>query len=249
MTARSSLDYSEREYDQAVNKDIPFHAYHNLERAIGYRFQNAALLETAMSHRSWSNMFEGIPSYERLEYLGDAVLSLVVADYTYKKWPDLQEGSLAKIRSDVVSQPALAEIATEIGLGNLIKLGKGEIAEGGSSKPSILSDVLEALVGAIYIDNDSDFQMVYEIIIGWFEDPIKRASKSPGMYNYKESLQMIVQKDSGGLPEYVVDGNGPDHSRHFNACVYINGELKGSGSGSSKKSAEQMAAKSALQNM
>ena len=243
------MDHSEREYDQPTDKDISLHARRNLERAIGYRFLNAVLLDTAMSHRSWSNMFEGIPSYERLEYLGDAVLSLVVADYTYKKWPDLQEGPLAKIRSDVVSQPALAEIATKIGLGNLIKLGKGEIAEGGRSKPSILSDALEALIGAIYIDSNSDFQMVYEIIIKWFEHPIERASRSPGMYNYKESLQMIVQKNSGELPEYVVDSNGPDHSRHFDAYVYVNGELRGSGSGSSKKSAEQMAAKSALQNM
>jgi ribonuclease-3 len=249
LITASSWDYPEGGGSSDKDEAIPFDARSSLERDIGYSFRNAALLETAMSHRSWSNMFDGAPSYERLEYLGDAVLSLVVADYTYKKWSDLQEGPLAKIRSDVVSQLALAEIATKIGLGDLIKLGKGEIAEGGRSKPSILSDVLEALIGAIYIDNDSDLQAVYEIIIGWLEEPIEQASKSPGMYNYKESLQMIVQKDSGELPEYIVDGKGPDHSRRFNARVYINGELKGSGSGSSKKNAEQMAAKSALQNI
>ncbi len=223
-------------------------ALNSLQKEIGYSFRDMALLETAMSHRSWSKMFDNVQSYERLEYLGDAVLSLVVADYTYKGWPGMKEGPLAKMRSDVVSQLPLAKIATKIGLSHLVKLGRGEMAEGGQSKPSILSDVLEALIGAIYIDSGSDLKTVYEVIIGWFKEPIEQASKSPGMYNYKESLQMITQKDSGKLPEYVVDGEGPDHARHFNAHVYIDGELRGSGTGSSKKSAEQMAAKAALEN-
>ncbi|MHB8263848.1 MAG: ribonuclease III family protein [Acidimicrobiales bacterium] len=242
------------------------------------------LFETAISHRSWCNGRSDTASNERLEFLGDAVLSLVVADYMYRRWPDLQEGSLAKMRSDVVSEPPLAQIALDIGLDSVVRLGKGEIASGGRTKPSILSDTLEALIGAIYLDCEprgpadrasevtvpqsshygvggvvrgqepqfagplGSLDTVYDIIMKWLEERLETASEVPGMLDYKGRLQEHVQKQTGVLPEYAVEGEGPEHARHFQARVYVNGKLKGSGEGRSKKDAEQMAAKMALQD-
>lgn len=221
----------------------------SIEQRIGYRFRNVELFETAISHRSWCNGKVDATSNERLEFLGDAVLSLVVADYMYRRWPDLHEGPLAKMRSDVVSEPPLAQIALDLGLDGVVKLGKGEIASGGRSKPSILSDTLEALIGAIYLDCEfGTLSTVYNIIVEWLEERLEEASEIPGMLDYKGRFQELVQKQAGALPVYTVEGEGPEHARHFHARVYVSGKLRGSGDGRSKKDAEQMAAKMALRN-
>ena len=207
---------------------------------LGYEFTNSELLQQALTHRSWCAEFDG-ESNERLEFLGDAVLGLVVTQSIYLSNPDIPEGQLAKIRSAVVSAQALSEIAEQIGLGQVLMLGKGEESSGGRTKASILADALEAVIGAVYLDGGitSATQVVEEL----FEEAIEKATMDPGVHDYKTRLQELSAHHFGLVPLYEVETRGPDHDRKFFATVKVKEQAFGPGSGTSKKSAEQEAAR------
>ncbi len=207
---------------------------------LGYEFGNSELLQQALAHRSWCAEFGG-ESNERLEFLGDAVLGLVVTQKIYLSNPDIAEGQLAKIRSAVVSAKALSEIAKQIGLGQILMLGKGEESSGGRTKDSILADALEAVIGAVYLDGgiSSAIQVVEEL----FEELIEEATMDPGVHDYKTRLQELSARYFGSAPFYEVETKGPDHDRKFFAMVKIGEQTFGPGPGTSKKRAEQEAAR------
>ncbi len=218
----------------------------NLEKKIGYTFRNRDLLQQALTHKSFSNEQ---PEYalhnERLEFLGDAVLELVVSDWIYIHYPDIPEGGLTRIRAEVVSEKGLTEIARELSLGEGLRLGKGEHKGGGREKPSLLSDALEALLGAIY--RDSGFAEVSRVIEKIFIEAIRRSALQRYGSDYKTCLQERLQAQHGALPEYILTQvSGPDHERTFSMEVHFMGKLLGKGSGTSKKNAEQKAAAAAL---
>lgn len=196
-----------------------------------------------MSHRSWCAEAGGQPSNERLEFLGDAVLGLVVAEYCYRNYPDLSEGSLAKVRAAVVNTSVLAEVGTELGLGDFILLGRGEDSSGGRRKPSILANTTEAVIGATYIDGG--FTAAWDLVMRMLESRIGDAAAGPGSEDFKTRLQEVVAHGVGELPHYEVVGAGPDHARRYTARVFVAGEAVGEGEGRSKKDAEQAAARAA----
>lgn len=201
------------------------------------------LLELALVHRSFSYENGGIPTNERLEFLGDSVLGVIVTDFLYRKFPDLPEGSLARMRASVVNSQALAEVARTLGLGQYIRLGRGEISSGGSEKTSILADSLEAVIGAIYLSGgiDAAGQFIHRIF-----DPMILASSELGAgLDWKTSLQEMCGVLEFPLPTYLVTDSGPDHAKEFTAHAQIAGENLGFGTGSSKKAAEQIAAEQA----
>ena len=204
-----------------------------------------SLLEQAMTHRSYAYERGGLPTNERLEFLGDAVLGLVVTEQLYRAHPDLAEGHLAKIRSAVVNMHALADIARELRLGECIRLGRGESSTGGSDKNSILADALEALVGAIYLEHG--LAAVSSVISRLFGALIDNSAVRGAGLDWKTSLQELAAAESLGVPEYVVEGTGPDHDKSFTAVVVVAGKQWGSGAGRSKKQAEQQAAEAAVQ--
>lgn len=211
-----------------------------LESAIGHSFKDSALLELALTHRSHGE--EGAPSNERLEFLGDALLGLVVADRLFAN-EDLAEGEMAKVRAAVVNEAALASVAVGIGLGDELLLGKGEEASGGRGKASILADAMEALLGAVYLDGG--LEAAASVIDTHWSALIAERSATPGRRDYKTRLQeALAQRELA--PEYEIEGSGPDHERSFSAVVSAAGERLGSGIGSSKKRAEQAAAREAL---
>lgn len=185
-----------------------------------------------------------MPSNERLEFLGDAVLGLVVARFVYDTFPDLPEGQMAKIRSAVVNTRALAEVAAELHVGEQMLLGRGEEASGGRTKPSILADTAEAVIGAIYLD--AGWDAVEQLVVRLFGDRILLAAAQPETFDHKSRLQELSVSRGAGTPQYVVVGSGPDHERHYEAEVFIAGECQGRGEGRSKKDAEQDAAFNAL---
>jgi len=213
---------------------------HVLELAIGHRFEDTALLELAITHRSHGE--EGAPSNERLEFLGDAVLGLVVADRLLDN-EDLTEGEMAKVRSAVVNEAALASVAADIGLGSQLLLGKGEEASGGRGKASILADAMEAVLGAVYVD--AGFAAAAAVIDAHWSELIEERSATPGRRDYKTRLQEALARREM-TPEYEIEGSGPDHERTFSAVVSAGGQRLGGGTGSSKKRAEQVAAREAL---
>jgi ribonuclease-3 len=193
-----------------------------------------------MAHRSWCAETPGVKSNERLEFLGDAVLGLVVTDHIFRTYPDLPEGELAKVRAAVVNAGALAELAAELELGRALHLGKGEDASGGREKPSILADAMEAVIGAVYIDGGYD--AARSLIMGLLGDRIEEAAAGPGGQDFKTRLQELAARRFDQLPHYTVDDEGPDHAKRFFATVRIAGDVRGSGEGRSKKQAEQAAA-------
>lgn len=213
-----------------------------LERLLSVRL-DVAILERALTHRSYAYENGGLPTNERLEFLGDSVLGLVVTDTLYRNHPDLPEGQLAKLRAAVVNMRALADVARSLGLGRFLRLGRGEEGTGGRDKSSILADTLEALIGAVYVDRglDEAFRVVHLLF-----DPliIRSASLGAGL-DWKTSLQELTASESLGVPEYHVDESGPDHAKSFTAVVRVGGEEYGSGAGRSKKEAEQQAAETA----
>ena len=217
-----------------------------LEEKLGYTFENPALLRLALTHRSVSSDDPSRNDNERLEFLGDAVLQLVVTDLLYESYPHLAEGQMAKVRAAVVSGPALAEIARSIDLGAYVELAPGEERTGGRGKDSILADAVEAILGSIYLDSGID--SAGEVILSLWADRVADRAKSPGIKDYKTRLQEHVARD-GQVPEYEVEGSGPDHSRQFSAVVYVDGARLGSGEGRSKKAAEQSAAEEALASL
>ena len=183
----------------------------------------------------------GHASNERLEFLGDAVLGLVVTDHIFRTYPDLPEGELAKVRAAVVSAAALAEVALELGLGPELRLGKGEDASGGREKPSILADATEAVIGAVYLDGG--WEAASELILGLLGDRIADAAAGPGGQDYKTRLQELAARVYETLPEYDVLDEGPDHAKRFYAAVRVGDQRFGGGEGRSKKQAEQAAAR------
>ncbi len=214
-----------------------------LEDKLRYSFQNPEMLRLALTHRSVSSEDPSRNDNERLEFLGDAVLQLVITDLLYESYPHLAEGQMAKVRAAVVSGPALAGIARSLDLGLHIELAPGEERTGGREKDSILADGVEAILGAVYLDAGID--AVGEIILSLWADQVADRAKSPGIKDFKTRLQEHLARDDR-RPAYEVEGSGPDHSRHFKATVYVEGTRLGSGEGRSKKAAEQSAAEEAL---
>ena len=220
--------------------------FKNLEEKIGYNFKNQIILKQALTHSSYASE-NHIESNERLEFLGDAVLELVIRDYLFYEYPHLKEGELSKLKSCLVGETTLAKVAKSLSLGNFLNLGRGERQTGGNKKGSILADTLEALIGAIYLD--SDFPTVCEVIRNWFEPWLKRLSPE-NILDFKTRLQMLLQKQYHLLPVYrILNTIGPDHAKQFIIGVFINGELWGEGVGKSRKRAEQEAAKQALNGL
>ena len=217
-----------------------------LQRIIDYTFTDQDLLCQALTHKSFSNeQPEFVPHNERLEFLGDAVLELVVSDWVFCHYPDIPEGGLTRIRAEVVSEKGLSGIARDLQLGVGLRLGKGEEKSGGSGKSSLLSDALEALLGAIY--RDGGFSAASLVIDKIFSPVIEKSALLRYGSDYKTCLQERLQAQFGNLPEYIlVQVSGPDHKRVFSMEVRSGGKLLGKGSGSSKKNAEQKAAAAAL---
>lgn len=207
------------------------------------RFADEELLTRALAHRSWCAETQGASSNERLEFLGDAVLGLVVTDHVFTTYPHLPEGELAKVRATVVSAAALAEVAAELQLGQSILLGKGEAQSGGREKPSILADALEAVIGATYLDGG--WAAAAELVLDLLGTRIGEAALGPGGQDYKTRLQELAARSFDGLPSYLVDDEGPDHAKRFVATVAVGGRRRGRGEGRSKKQAEQAAARDA----
>jgi ribonuclease-3 len=213
-------------------------------------FTEKSILLTAFKHRSYLNITneDRVASNERLEFLGDAVLDLVVTENLYKKFPKRTEGQLSKIKSILVSKPVLAEIATELSFGNLILINKGEEKTGGRQRESILSDTFEAVIGAVYLDKGyQDAQaFIQQSLLTKFKSIMQRELFT----NYKSILLEHAQSKFGTLPEYrVLEEMGPDHEKLFIIAVYIDGKEIGKGQGKSKKTAEQEAARIAVQHL
>jgi ribonuclease-3 len=214
-----------------------------VEEVLGVRL-GGALLERSLTHRSYAYEHGGLPTNERLEFLGDAVLGLVVTDALFRRHPDLPEGQLAKLRAAVVNMRALAEVARTLGLGEHIKLGRGEESSGGRDKSSILADTLEALFGAVYFEHGID---AARAVVHRLVDPLLETSATLGAgLDWKTSLQELTANSSLGVPEYRVTEEGPDHAKLFHAAAVVQGVPRGNGSGRSKKEAEQAAAAAAF---
>jgi ribonuclease-3 len=220
--------------------------YTLLEAALGTAI-DPALLERALTHRSYAYEHGGLPTNERLEFLGDAVLGLVVTDALFANHPDLAEGSLAKLRAAVVSTRALAGVARDLGLGRWLRLGKGEEVTGGRDKPSILADTMEAVIGAVYLERgiEGATTMVRALF-----DPLMRAAAHEGAaQDWKTVLQEFTAANSLGVPDYRISESGPDHAKSFVATALVAGLPRGEGSGTSKKEAEQQAAEVAFRSL
>lgn len=205
------------------------------------------LVVLALTHRSFAHEAGGVPTNERLEFLGDTVLGLVVTEALYRRFPDLPEGDLARMRAATVSQRALATVARKIDLGDYILLGRGEAASGGRDKDSILSDTVEALLGATYLCHglEASRMLIHQLV-----DPLIEAAAELGAgLDWKTSLQELAAEHLSAAPVYRVEGIGPDHAREFTAIVLINDEVFGTGVGSAKKHAEQAAAESAYKEL
>lgn len=218
--------------------------YAELRAALGAPELDPALLERALTHRSYAYENGGLPTNERLEFLGDAVLGVVVTESLYLAHPDFSEGRLAKLRAAVVNARALAVVARGIGLGDHVKLGRGEESTGGRQKSSILSDTVEAVIGAVHLSGggiESSTRVVHLL----FDPLIEAASGLGAGLDWKTSLQELAAERALGVPEYVIEEDGPDHRKTFTAQVRVAGELHGNGVGRSKKEAEQAAAETA----
>lgn len=200
-------------------------------------------MNRALTHRSYCAENVDNVSNERLEFLGDSVLGLVVTNHIFLKYPHLPEGQLAKLRASVVNTVTLAELASELDLGRLLKLGKGEDQSGGRDKESILADALEAVLGSVYVDGGWDASE--RVILALTHDAILEAAEQPGGRDYKTQLQELTARLSLGTPVYEISGSGPDHDKRFTAVTIIDGIPRGRGAGTSKKRAEQVAARSA----
>ena len=216
-----------------------------LEEKINYSFKNIKLLERALSHSSYANenkLMGG--SNERLEFLGDAVLSIVVSEHIFKHYSHLPEGDLTRIRASLVCEKALSGFAEEIELGDALLLGRGEQLNGGRKRPSILCDAFEAVIAAIYLDGG--IEPASKFILRFVERELKNHNK--GVFiDYKTTLQEVIQRNREEHLSYIlVDESGPDHNKLFKVEVHLNSNVIGSGVGKSKKQAEQMAAKQAL---
>ena len=224
----------------ASSAEVPLEA---LDRALGVTFGDGSLREAALTHRSFA--FErglGVTN-ERLEFLGDSVLGLVVTDMAYRALPGMSEGELAKLRAAIVNMQALAEVARSLELGRLVLLGKGEEQSGGRDKGSILADALEAIFGAVYLDRG--LATATELIERLFRPRMEAYVRGEGERDYKTILQELASSRFRAMPDYRIQERGPDHEKEFTATVHLAGEPLGTGVGRSKKEAEQQAAREA----
>jgi ribonuclease-3 len=200
-----------------------------------------------MAHRSWCSETQGQESNERLEFLGDAVLGLVVTDHIYRSYSDFPEGELAKLRASVVSAGTLASVALSLDLGSALLLGKGEDSSGGRTKQSILSDALEAVIGAVYLD--SGWSAAAQLVMRLLGERIEEEAAGPGGQDFKGRLQELVARSVDHPPRYAVVDEGPDHAKRFYASVFVGDRRVGFGEGGSKKQAEQEAARRAWEDL
>lgn len=217
-----------------------------LEEKIGYSFRDRSLLENALTHSSYANEHRaaGVPSNERLEFLGDSILGLVVADHLYRTRPDLPEGDLTRIRAALVCEGSLVQVAQALDLGSYLKLGKGEDHGGGRARPSIQADAVESVLAAVYLDGG--ISAARRLIQHFILDHISRVHDASK--DHKTALQELVQRKTGQDLSYELVGeSGPDHAKTFRMEVLLNGEAIGTGEGRSKKEAEQNAAAAAIQ--
>ena len=214
-----------------------------VEVTLGYKFQDRELLRTAFLHRSYSGEDgNGEEPYERLEFLGDAVLQLVVTEYLYHAYPRMSEGEMAKTRAAVVDAATLAGVASDLDIGPALLLGRGEQQTGGREKQSILADVIEALIGAVFVE--AGYEKVRELVRRHWIDLVDRRATAPGIKDYKTRLQEHLARE-GLRPHYVLRDTGPEHAKEFTAEVWASDQLLGTGRGTSKKRAEQDAARDA----
>jgi ribonuclease-3 len=220
--------------------------YTLLEAALGTAL-DPALLERALTHRSYAYEHGGLPTNERLEFLGDSVLGLVVTDALYTNHPDLAEGSLAKLRASVVSTRALAGVARDLGLGRWMRLGKGEDVTGGRDKPSILADTMEAVIGAVYLERG--LEGATRVVRSLFDPLMIAAAQHGAALDWKTALQELTAARGLGVPDYAITDSGPDHSKSFVARAMVAGRNLGEGAGKSKKEAEQHAAEGAWRSL
>ncbi|MBI3998118.1 MAG: ribonuclease III [Armatimonadetes bacterium] len=218
-----------------------------LEERLGVRFRDRSILDLALRHGSFSHERGRDPqkSYERLEFLGDAVLSLVVSDDLYRRHPDMDEGGLAKHRARLVNEAALASVARRLNLGRYLLLGKGEEKGGGRQRPSMLADAVEAVIGAVYID--SGYGVAHAVVSRWLGELTEDLQRAG--HDFKSQLQERLQR-RGQMPRYrITQEEGPDHARIFVAAVEAGGRALGEGRGKSKKEAEQSAAAEAISRL
>ena len=220
-----------------------------LEEKIGYCFHRRGLLETALTHSSYVNEHprEKPECYERLEFLGDSILGMVTAELLYRWEPARPEGKMTRIRAELVCEESLYRVATELGFGRWMRLGKGEEKSRGRERPNILADMVEAVIAAIYLDGGMEpaAAFIHGHVLNQAEDQMRSRSR-----DNKTELQELVQQVTGSSIRYEMTGeSGPDHDKRFTCAVYVNGTLSGEGEGHTKKEAEQAAAGSALQRL
>ena len=211
-----------------------------LDRILGVRFRDGALRRLALTHRSHAFEHDLPANNERLEFLGDAVLGVVVTDMAFREFPEMPEGELAKLRAALVNMDALAQVARDVGLGRFVLLGKGEEMSGGRDKNSILADAFEAVLGAVYLDRGLD--AARKLIVRLIRPRMIAYVSGDGPRDYKTILQELASAEVHAVPEYRIRERGPDHEKEFTATVFLAGKAWGSGMGRSKKEAEQQAA-------
>ena len=220
----------------------------DLENGIGYRFRNITLLQNALTHSSYANerWHDSLKSNERLEFLGDSILGMVVAEFLYRNYPDRPEGELTRMRADMVCETSLAKVADQIGLGEHLLLGHGEEQGGGRARASILADAVESVIAASFLDGGMEPARAFiekYILCNVPEQRLRNA-------DYKTALQELIQQKKNQVLTYELTGeSGPDHDKHFEVRVLLNGNSIGAGSGTSKKRAEQDAARDALEKL
>ena len=222
----------------------------DLMKKIGYEFKNKKYLEEALTHRSYSNEAEKTRQFnnEKLEFLGDAILNLITTEYIYDLYGKKTEGELAKLKSQIISEPVFSTIASDIKLGEYLYLSNGEIMSGGRNRRSILGDAFEALIGAIF--KDSDYYTAKNVALKFLLGKINKLEEIEGTGDYKTILQEFVQGKYKKMPEYkLLRTKGPDHNKVFEICVRWNDKIYGIGTGKSKKEAEKHAAKEALEKL
>jgi ribonuclease III len=222
-----------------------------VEEAIGYSFCDNERFVEAITHKSFSNeqiLIDSSPHNERLEFLGDAVLELIVSEYIFKHFPELAEGQLTRIRAEVVNERSLAEIGRSLGLGEYLLLGKGEEQSGGRQKRSLVADAFEALLGAVF--SDGGFEKTRTVVLPLFLDIIHQAASRKEGIDFKTRLQEWLQARKQGIPVYkLISAEGPDHKKTFTSQVSCGGKILGEGRGKTKKAAEQEAARQALKGL
>ncbi len=220
----------------------------SLEKRLNYKFKNIDLLKNALVHSSYANEVRGsVHSNERLEFLGDSVLSIIVSEHLYNKFPNMPEGELTRMRASLVCEKSLCEFSRELGIGKYLNLGKGEDKNGGRERDSILADAFEAVLAAVYLDGGMDAAKAH--IMNTVLRDIKHCEDDT-FKDYKTTLQEVIQRNPEESVSYIlVNESGPDHNKSFTVEVHLNSNVIGKGTGKSKKQAEQMAAKQALELM